>query len=74
VEEERSQQPRISGARRCPFLASTWLGTRCVLLSPEDWRALRNNGRDVLRLCWGGGNGCTVKARVLASSAKNLSG
>jgi len=47
----------------CLFLRRTYYGVRCVLMSPEDWRRLRNNGKHLP--CWRGGNGCNLKARIL---------
>jgi len=42
--------------RKCAFYASTWLGARCVLASPEEWRMLRQNGRKPP--CLGGSDPC----------------
>jgi len=62
-----SASPRSNGGR-CPFLRDTWYGTRCVLMSPEDWRRLRNRGNRMS--CWEGGRGCRLRARVLGRGWK----
>jgi len=60
----RGDEARASGqGRRCIFLRRTYYGLRCVLMSPEDWRRLRNNGSRLP--CWEGGNSCPLKIRVL---------
>jgi len=47
---------------RCPFYAGTAQGARCVLASPEEWRALRSNGRRPP--CLGGGDPCPFRSRL----------
>jgi len=48
----------------CIFLRNTFYGTRCVLMSPEDWKRLRSNGNNLP--CWRGGRGCNLKIKVLS--------
>jgi hypothetical protein len=47
---------------KCPFYAGTAQGARCVLASPEEWRALRSNGRRPP--CLGGGDPCPFRSRL----------
>lgn len=55
----------MSRARTCIYYKHTSNGTRCVLLSPEEWRL---RGYALKDYCLRGGNGCPVLARVLSSS------
>ncbi|RLF05977.1 MAG: hypothetical protein DRK00_02935 [Thermoprotei archaeon] len=55
----------MSRARTCIYYKHTSNGTRCVLLSPEEWRL---RGYTLKDYCLRGGNGCPVLARVLSSS------
>jgi hypothetical protein len=47
---------------RCPFYVQTAQGMRCALASPEEWRALRRNGRRPP--CLGGGDRCPFRSRL----------
>ena len=47
---------------RCPFYVGTAQGVRCALASPEEWRALRSNGRRPP--CLGGGDRCPFRSRL----------
>jgi hypothetical protein len=47
---------------RCPFFVGTAQGLRCALASPEEWRALRQNGRKPP--CLGGGDRCPFRSRL----------
>lgn len=47
---------------RCPFYVGTAQGARCALASPEEWRALRRNGRKPP--CLGGGDRCPFRGRL----------
>jgi len=47
---------------RCPFYVQTAQGMRCALASPEEWRALRQNGRRPP--CAGGRDPCLFRSRL----------
>jgi hypothetical protein len=47
---------------RCPFYHLTAQGMRCVLASPEEWKALLSNGRRPP--CVGGRDPCPFRSRL----------
>jgi len=49
-------------AGQCPFYRATSTGTRCVLLSREDWEALKSK---YIGMCKNRGLGCPVLNRLL---------
>ncbi|MEM2187583.1 MAG: hypothetical protein QW407_07435 [Thermofilaceae archaeon] len=53
---------------RCIFYHLTAQGLRCVLASPEEWRALLANGRKPP--CLGGQDVCPFRNRVKAKAVQ----
>ena len=64
VEKPIMRSEERQNGKSCLFLRKTWYGTRCVLMSPEDWKRFRNNGNRLP--CWNGGNNCNLKIRILS--------
>lgn len=53
----------------CPYFKSTCNGTRCIFLSPEEWRLRQHSLREY---CLKGGNRCSVRGRILARISNNI--
>ncbi|RLE81292.1 MAG: hypothetical protein DRJ51_01650 [Thermoprotei archaeon] len=58
----------MTSNNNCIFYRRTFHGTRCILLSPEDWRARRQK---LLDFCTSGGRGCPVMMSYLRISINN---
>ena len=54
--------------KRCIFLKRTYFGVRCILMSPEEWRKLKRNGKTLK--CLTGGNNCPIKLRLVAKHVR----
>ncbi len=54
---------------KCIFLASTAHGTRCALLSIEDWKKTRERYSE---FCRNNGKGCPLLARYSRRSNNNI--